>query len=123
MRRTDNKRAIACSPDEAFMAEADRAIEDGLHLFLATDNADTLHMMRQRYGSKLLYRRKTTERDQRWPRKTIEIDDVVDDMVDLWLLAACDYVVGSKASSYSRVAMLLNGSSSCRAIDWTPAER
>ena len=38
-------------------------------------------------------------------------------MVDLWLLASCAFIIGFQGSSYSRVAILLNGSPRCKAID------
>jgi hypothetical protein len=116
IRRTDNERAIAWSPYESFIREANRAVKEGFHLFLGTDNAATLDMMRQLYGSKLIYRGKASETTVRWPRKSLAVEDILDDLTDLWLLAACEYVVGSAASSYSRVAILLNGSSRSKAI-------
>jgi hypothetical protein len=117
IRRTDHRDAIKRSPDEAFFEEADRAVDEGFDLFLATDNVATLRMMGQRYGPKLHYRRKSSERTERWPRKSFVMDDLLDDMVDLWLLAACDHVIGSAASSFSRLAILLNGTSRSRVID------
>jgi len=114
MRRTDHRMAIMCSPDIVFFEEADRAVEEGFELFLATDNAATLRTMSQRYGSKLHHRKKHSERAQRWPRMDFAIEDVLDDMIDLWLLAGCDHVVGSAGSSYSRMAIALNGASRCR---------
>jgi hypothetical protein len=118
MRRTDHRQAIIRSPDDAFFEEANRAVEEGFELFLATDNQPTLLMMSQRYGSKLHYRRKRCERAQRWPRTQFSIDDLVDDMIDLWLLAACDHVIGSAGSSYSMMALALNGASRCRCAAW-----
>jgi hypothetical protein len=38
-------------------------------------------------------------------------------MVDLWLLASCEFVIGLQGSSYSRVAILLNGSPRCKVIN------
>jgi hypothetical protein len=115
MRRADAR--FTKSPDEAFFEEADRALDDGFVLFLATDNAATLRLMHNRYGAKLLYRPKRSERVQRWPRRDMNPEDFIDDMIDLWLLAGCDYVVGCSDSSYSKLAMLLNGSQLCRSIN------
>jgi hypothetical protein len=109
MRRTDHRQAVIRSPDEAFFDEADQAIEDGFEIFLATDNQATLRMMSRRYGRKLHHRRKHFEKAQRWPRTRFVIEDLLDDMIDLWLLAACDYVIGSEGSSYSMTALALNG--------------
>jgi hypothetical protein len=116
IRRTNHERAISNSPDEAFFEEAERALGDGFLLFLATDNATTVRLMQNRYGAKLLYRGKRLELAERWPRNDMDPRDIIDDLVDLWLLAACNHVIGCRDSSYSRIAMLLNGSPLCRAI-------
>jgi hypothetical protein len=55
--------------------------------------------------------------EERWPRATFELEHLVDDMVDLWLLVACDFVVGTAFSSYSHLAILLNGSDRCKALN------
>src|SRR5260221_1407769 len=52
---------------------------------------------------------------QRWPRE-FSLEEIIDDYVDLLLLASCNYVLGSKGSSYSRVAMALNRSPLCRPL-------
>jgi hypothetical protein len=54
---------------------------------------------------------------ERWPRAVSRSADVADDIIDLWLLAACDFVIGSSLSSYSRLAIVLNGSDRCKALD------
>jgi hypothetical protein len=54
VRRTDNQLAILRSPDKAYFKEADRLVGQGYCLFLATDNEETLRMMRERYGEKLI---------------------------------------------------------------------
>lgn len=117
IRRTDHNRAIARSPDTAYFREADRLVDAGHHIFLATDNEETLRMMQYRYGARLIFYPKNSATGQRWPRETFDMNDVIDDMMDLWLLVSCEFVIGSKYSAYSRVAILLNGSPRCRAID------
>lgn len=117
IRRTDHKRAILRSPDEAYFKEADRLADKGYHLFLATDDEETLWMMQRRYGRNLIHYPKASPMKQHWPRATSTVEAVIDDMVDLWLLAACEFVIGSATSSYSRVAILLNGSPRCKALD------
>jgi hypothetical protein len=117
MRRTDHRGAIISSPDSAFIAEADRVLQEGFELFLATDNAATLNMMKQRYGSKLHSAPKSSERAERWPRRDFVLEDLLDDMVDLFLLAACDYVIGSAGSSYSEVAVALNGNARSHVVE------
>jgi hypothetical protein len=117
MRRTDNRRAILRSPDKAFLDEADLLIQEGFEIFLATDNVATLNMMRHRYGAKLHFRPKTSERTIRWPRRDFVLEDLLDDMIDLWLLAACDHVIGSAGSTYSEVAIALNGAARSRVVE------
>jgi hypothetical protein len=117
VRRTDNKAAADRSPDAAFFAAGDREVEKGHSIFLATDNRKTLEIMRDRYGDRLLHYPKRSALDERWPRQTTEPADVADDLVDLRLLVGCEHVVGSAASSFSRVAVLLNGSPDCTLLD------
>jgi hypothetical protein len=117
LRRTDNQRAISRSKDEAYFREADRLVEDGYTIFLATDNLASLQTMQQRYGDRLVHYPKASEMEERWPRAVSRSADVADDIIDLWLLAACDFVIGSSLSSYSRLAIVLNGSDSCKALD------
>jgi hypothetical protein len=117
IRRTDHRAAIARSPDEAYFREADRLVEDGYTIFLATDNLASLQTMQQRYGDRLVHYPKASEMAERWPRAVSRSEDVADDIIDLWLLAACDFVIGSSLSSYSRLAIVLNGSDRCKALD------
>ena len=117
MRRTDHEAAKLRAPDEAYIKVADRLVNDGYLLFLATDNSDSVEMMQRRYGSKVISRPKSSAMRQRWPRTESHPTDVIDDMVDLWLLAVCDFVIGSARSSFSSIATLLNGSSKCKVID------
>jgi hypothetical protein len=117
IRRTDNIRSILRSPDKSYFKQGDRLLDAGHHLFLATDNHETLRVMRQRYGEKLIDYPKTSALDKRWPRKAFDVREIIDDMVDLWILASCEFVIGSRGSSYSRVAVLLNGSPQCKTIN------
>ena len=118
MRRADNRPAQLRSPDRAYWKEANRLVRQRYRLFLATDHAATLRAMQQRYGSALLHNPKGAPWEKRWPRSESTNEDVADDLIDLYLLGACNFVVGSSWSSYSRVAILLNGSPRCKVIDW-----
>jgi hypothetical protein len=73
-------------------------------------------MMQARYGPRLIHFPKADPARRRWPRDATATVDVVEDLVDLWLLAACEFVVGTAHSSFSRVAALLNGSPRCVAL-------
>jgi hypothetical protein len=118
IRRTDNVTAIDRSPDELFRAEARAALATGALIFLATDNAKTEAMIRDlgRQGEIITYP-KRSRLAERWPRPTAPAAvDVVDDFTDLLLLAACDHVIGSAGSSFTRQAIVRNGSERCRVV-------
>jgi len=117
IRRTDNKGATLRSPDRSYFREGDRLVNTGYYIFLATDNQETLQLFCRRYGEKLIHYPKSSALERRWPRNSSNAQEIIDDMVDLWLLVSCDFVIGSQGSSYSRVAILLNGSPRCKAID------
>ncbi|HEY7322518.1 MAG TPA: hypothetical protein VIE89_33555 [Candidatus Binatia bacterium] len=117
IRRTDNIGAMLRSPDQSYFKVADRLVESGYHIFLATDNQETLHLFYQRYGEKLIHYPKSSVLESRWPRNNSSTQEIIDDMMDLWLLASCEFVIGSQGSSYSRVAILLNGSPRCKLIN------
>jgi hypothetical protein len=111
MRRTDNKHAIARSPDSMFLERASDLVARGKRLFLATDNAATESRMRRRFGRALLTHPKRQRLLQRWPRQFDRIA-TEDDLIDLFLLARTQYIVGSFWSSFSDFAIALNGSGS-----------
>jgi hypothetical protein len=116
IRRTDHGPAKKASPDALFVAEAEKILAAGQTIFLATDNERTARMMKHRFASAILIYPKNPELRQRWPRKKTRQEDVFEDMIDLYLLAACEYVLGSAGSSFSEIAMLLNGSVKCRKL-------
>jgi len=115
MRRTDHRPAREGSPDDLYFAEASRLADEGRKIFLATDNRETEEMMKNRFGSSIIIYPKNPMLNKRWPRSYLP-DEVIHDVVDLFLLAACDYIIGSAFSSFSRIAMLYNGSSNCKLI-------
>ena len=117
IRRTDNTGAMLRSPDRSYFRAGDRLVETGRQLFLATDNHETSQLVRRRYGEKVIHYPKNSCLEWRWPRKSFSTEEVIHDMVDLWLLASCEFVIGSQGSSYSRVAILLNRSPRCKTID------
>ncbi len=120
IRRTDHRTAINLSPDELFLAAARAALAEGAVIFLATDNAKTEATMRAHLGASIITYPKRAELAQRWPRPENTASDVADDFADLLLLAACDHVVGSAGSSFSRQAIVRNGSDRCRVIAAEP---
>jgi len=115
IRRTDNVRSIMGSPDSLYFHEIDTRIPDTRPLFLATDNDHTRMLMKQRYGDRIVEYLKNPRLVKRWPRR-FSLSDTIDDLVDLHLLASCESVIGSAYSSFSKVAIMLNGSTTCQAL-------
>jgi hypothetical protein len=114
MRRTDWA-AAAISPDRLFIRAARSAQREGNAVFLATDNPRTEAKLRLRIGEGIVTYPKDAAIGQRWPR-SFDLGEMATDYVDLLLLAACDYVIGSWGSSYSSLAIALNGSPRCRRL-------
>jgi hypothetical protein len=123
IRRTDNERSMEASPDEVFFAEAETVVAAGKSIFLATDNTRTEEIMDRRFPGKVITypRRKTLAK--RWPRRRFDPVALEDDLLDLFLLARTEYVVGSQFSSFSAIAIVLNGSKKCRQAGATAEAR
>ena len=113
IRRTDHAPSRNRSPDSLFLAAATRLLDEGKQIFLATDNAETESLLRRHCGERLMMYPKQNELAQRWPRLGFHAQASEDDLVDLFLLARTEYVLGSYYSSFSRTAMVLNGSPRC----------
>ena len=109
IRRTDKRSAIIGTPDKLYLDAANELVNQGFNIFLATDNARTRDMMVVRYKDKIISYPKTNEMNARWPRR-FNLDASLEDLVDMHLLAACEFVIGSAFSSYSMLAVLYNGS-------------
>jgi hypothetical protein len=110
IRRTDCRESIARSPDSVFLERAAEVVKAGKKIFLATDNRATVRQMCDVFGDSIVTFPKRHDLVQRWPRA---FDPVAleDDLIDLFLLARTEYVLGSYWSSFSELAMVLNGSS------------
>src|SRR5207247_1824937 len=115
MRRTDNKAARVLSCDWLFDRKARAIVANGGLIYLATDNQATETMMLARFAGHILHLPKNPARARRWPRP-FEVEETIADYADLLLLASCDHVLGSSDSSYSMLAMALNGSPNCRTL-------
>jgi hypothetical protein len=114
IRRTDNVKAQRNSPDDLFLTEAQRVVASGRSIFLATDNLATEAMMKERFGERVITHPRRKVLAQRWPRPSFDAMALEDDLLDLFLLASTEYVVGCKGSSFSSMAMALNGSPQSR---------
>jgi hypothetical protein len=115
VRRTDNETSGRLSPDSIFIEKAREVVKHGKRIFLATDNAATELKFRKLFGDSVVVHPKRRTLERRWPRS---FDPVAteDDLLDLFLLARTEYVVGSYWSSFSSVAIALNGSPECRIL-------
>lgn len=115
MRRTDHGPARARSPDWLFTRVARAARRNGEGIYLATDDPKTEARMRARFSGEVVSYPKRLDR-QRVPEAIPGPAELADDYVDLLLLSSCDYVLGSWGSSYSSLAMAMNGSPRCRRL-------
>lgn len=109
VRRTDNAMAIACSPDSLFLRTAQRLISRGRKILLMTDNLTTREKFQRILGSHLITFPKRQNLSERWPRCFDQIA-AEDDLVDLFSLAQAEWILGSYGSSFSQLAIHLNGS-------------
>ena len=109
IRRTDSQQPILDSPNWRFFHQARAIVESGAWIYLATDNRRTESQMTARFADRLLMYPKNPAMKKRWPR-TLNLAETIEDYVDLLVLASCDYVLGSNKSSFSDLAMALNGS-------------
>ena len=119
IRRTDSERPILDSPNWRFFHQARAIVDSGARLYLATDNRRTESQMIARFADKLLRYPKNPAMKERWPR-ALNLAETIEDFVDLLVLASCDYVLGSRESSFSDLAMALNGSSRSIEIERLP---
>ncbi len=119
IRRTDSERAILDSPNWRFFHQARAIVDSGAWLYLATDNRRTESQIRARFADRLLMYPKNPAMRKRWPR-TLDLAETIEDYADLLVLASCEYVLGSNKSSFSDLAMALNGSSRSIEIERLP---
>lgn len=115
LRRTDHEAAIVLSPDWLFVRRARAIIAGGGAIFLATDNQATQQAMLSYLDGNVVFFPKNPALAQRWPRP-FNLEETIEDYTDLLLLASSGYVLGSAESSYSRLAMAINGSPKCEIV-------
>lgn len=118
LRQTDNKKASACAPLATYLEEGRRLVGEGYRLFVAADNAAAKRALASAFGDRVVTYPGTEREADRWPRESVSLFDLVQDLVEFHLLASCDLVVGSAGSSYSRLAAIYNGSPECRLLGW-----
>lgn len=94
------------------------AKEDGLRVFLATDNAAIRDEFERTYGAVSAphwYSEPGTPLHHSPDRDAFEVG--VEGLVDLYLLAGCDHLIGDRASNFSKLAMVLTGAPRSRITD------
>jgi hypothetical protein len=108
IRRTDREESIRVSSDLAFRERIDRELDCDPHtrFFLATDCETTLEKFRSRYGDRLIVYPKTFDR-----RHAERPNSLASAVTELHILARTHFIYGSYASSFSKVASILRGTS------------
>jgi hypothetical protein len=98
IRRTDHKEAIAHSGIDKFEKLIDNYIhaDNSSSFFLATDDASTETYLKNKFGERIITRKKTYSRNN---EKGIQ-----DALVDLYCLSRTKKIYGSFRSSFSQVA-------------------
>jgi hypothetical protein len=119
IRRTDSDRPILDSPNWRFFHQARAIVDSGARIYLATDNRRTESQMIARFADRLLIYPKNPAMRKRWPRAA-NLTETIEDYADLLVLASCEHVLGSKESSFSDLAIALNGSSRSTQIERLP---
>lgn len=126
LRQGDNWSSLIVPSLEPFLREAERIMDEGRSLFLSTDSVATETMMKRRFGPRVLTFPKVWQLPFRFPQQPSHIGwsarGLVEDFIDLQLLAASDYVIGTSISSFSQVAIAYNGSPSSRLIEGPPLD-
>lgn len=95
IRRTDNDRAIAISPTEAFVARM-RAEAADTHFYVATDDEEVKTMLRKEFPQRVHTLPRKAERGS--------LQGMEDALVELYTLSRCRRILGSACSTYSMTA-------------------
>jgi hypothetical protein len=99
------------------------AREPALTIFAATDNIEGKELLERRYPGVLMTdhwygRAGASQHDN--PESPDRLENGVEALVDLYLLAACDYLVGDTTSSFTRLAGLLRTGPEAQFVDVRP---
>lgn len=103
IRRTDNAMAILYSPLRLFIDVMDREISEdpAVKFYLASDSEDVKKELTDRYGERVVYSRRPTDRDSE--------EGIREAVVELTALSLCDKIYGSFWSSFSEAAARIGG--------------
>lgn len=117
VRSTDNHLAVAVAPTWLYVQTIESSFLAGFVLFLATDSLEVEQFFLSRFKNRIISYPKPGPSQIRWPRAHFDESELILDVVDLFVLASCEFVVGSIGSSYSRLAALYNGDPRCRLLN------
>lgn len=112
IRYTDKK------PDSSFdklYEEIEKVYKSGMNLFLATDNKAIIDMFQSKYGNVILYPKylpdEQNEGLHQWAlynkQEDLKATMFEESIIDMWLLARCEYLIYQKNSSFSNISKIL----------------
>ena len=116
IRATDNAASRNGSPLHFFEERIRLLSETGTPVFLAADSPETIARMRRIPGAAITVLEKVIPSKNRWPNPRVSEPSLVEDYLDLLLLARCDFVLGSHGSSYTDLAVAFNGDPRCERL-------
>jgi hypothetical protein len=99
IRRTDHVWAIKHSPTEKFIAMMGEELQrdPSTRFFLATDSPEEERILSEKFGDRIItYKKSSLDRES--------IEGIQDALVDMYLLASTNKIIGSFTSSFSEVA-------------------
>ncbi len=105
IRRTDNTVAIAESPVEVFLTQAEKefALNPIRKIYLATDDDQVKHLFQTRFPGKIVTSTATADRRS--------ITGMRHALTEMLILAGCARIIGSFYSSFSEAAAILGATS------------
>lgn len=95
IRRTDNVRSIQNSPTHLFIERMQQEHDD-VKFYLATDSEEVKQEMRRIFGNRIITSPNQAARGN--------VEGMEDALVEMYLLAATDRILGSSCSTYSMTA-------------------
>lgn len=104
IRHGDHKPGVRFSPTASFVARIEElvAADPSTRIFLATDDPDAEAILHSVFPGRILIRKKT--RRDRGNRRAVK-----EAAIDLYCLARTKFILGTEASSFSRMAAELGG--------------
>ena len=99
IRRTDHIASINCSPTEKFIDLMREELEKDstTRFFVATDSAEEEEILTEKFSDKIITYKKTSLNRE-------SIQGIQDALIDMYLLANTNKIIGSFTSSFSEVA-------------------